>query len=1039
MGLISKSSGMKLNFSPSTLPLLACFILIFAWSNNIQYLSAQNLARTSYLTIEDGLGFRNITSVVQDNRGLIWIGTGQGFERFDGKEFLRFNNKISADIYFPGELIKFSCIVPYKKDYYLIVADERLYKLDICTYSWEELVLPKSLRGNVATIMAINDDKIAILVTSANKNSLIIYENDTFTKIFESSYSSINLNFLEKDKDENIWWATPHHGITVIDNFGKQLAVYKPDSTFWYGNKIYSLPIFISKNNDIYLFPKSANEVWQFFPQENKIKVVLKDLQSHVYHGLEDSQGFCWFATKTELVRCNLSKGKGYIVDYSDQINKGLYFTKINGLFEDESKILWVSTNNGLIKLPLGQPFIENHLVQSKKEWGNEMRGIFQTNSGSIYSYCENGNPGLYNIDVEKGKVVKIEPKPIKGYAFDMLENAKIFVYNKKDNHVYFLTDHLVSINMSNYVLKVETYFGKITERFNKNPFTILKDGTFVIGTKLSQVIKYNRQTKESTKLITSQPSYEGVNINYYLQDLLGRIWVGTTKGLYVFDQNGEFIHHLNINSSPALSNDNVLNLYLDSQQNMWVGTFGGGVNLIRFNKNKHAENTEKMSFAKTISIEIINTSNGLCNENVPGILEDDNGKFWFATFEGLAYYNPQNKTFQTYNTSDGISNDEFNYASYFKDNEGMLWFGGLNGLNKINPNAVVINDKAPALTLLSFIKYSRESQKQERLLITEDIHEKIFEISPYDNWFQFNWTLPSYLNNHKNTYYTRLEGIDEEWNYIGNTAYVRYNNLPHGQYTLHVKGMDSKGNASIRNLSIPIIVYPFYYQTWWFYSLVFCTFLGLVYLIFRYNLAKKLAMERMRTQIASDLHDELGSMLSGLAMQGELLQTSSTPKIKERLQMMSTISRNVVGKMRDLVWSIDSRRDSFGSLVERMKEQAEDLFQNEEIHLVFEVGDVSLNKELPVNLRQQLFLIYNEAINNIVRHSDCNEVTVKIGNFDPHFVMSIKDNGTVNGKSCHKTGLGISNMEMRAKKLGAQIEFNQEGGYCVLLKMKKL
>lgn len=1006
---------------------------------NIYQLCGQNLARTSYLTIEDGLGFRNITSVVQDNRGLIWIGTGQGFERFDGKDFIRFNNKVSADIYFPGELIKNSCILPYKKDYYLIVADERLYKLDICTYTWEELVLPKEWRGHVATIKVINDDKIAILVTSANKNSLIIYENDTFSKIFESSYSSINLNFLEKDKDGNIWWATPHDGIKVIDNFGKQLALYKPDSTFWYGNKIYSLPIFISKNNDIYLFPKSANEVWQFFPDENKIKVVLKDLQAHVYHGLEDSQGFFWFATKTELVRCNLSKGNGSIVEYSDQINKGLHFTQINGLFEDESKILWVSTNNGIIKLPLGQPFIENHLVQSKKEWGNEMRGIFQTNSGSIYAYCENGNPGLYNIDVEKGQVVKIEPKPIKDYAFDMLENAKIFVYNKNDNHVYFLTDHLVSINMSNYVLKVETYFGKITERFNKNPFTILKDGTFVIGTKLSQVIKYNLQTKESTKLIVSQPSYEGVNINYYLQDLIGRIWVGTTKGLYIFDQNGEFIHHLNINSIPALSNDNVLNLYLDSQQNMWVGTFGGGVNLIRFNENKHAEHTKKMSFAKSISIEIINTSNGLCNENVPGILEDNNGKFWFSTFEGLAYYNPQNKTFQTYNTSDGISNDEFNYASYFKDNEGMLWFGGLNGLNKINPKAVVINDKAPALTLLSFIKYSRESQKQERFLMTEDIQEKTFEISPYDNWFQFNWTLPSYLNNQKNTYYTKLDGIDEEWNYIGNTAFVRYNNLPHGQYTLHVKGMDSKGNASISNLSIPIIVHPFYYQTWWFYSLVFCTFFGLVYIIFRYNLAKKLAMEKMRTQIASDLHDELGSMLSGLAMQSELLQSSAPMSAQPRLQMITKISRNVVGKMRDLVWSIDSRQDSFGSLVERMKEQAEDLFQNKEIGLTFEVGDVILKKELAVNLRQQLFLIYNEAINNIVRHSNCDKVHIKIGNFENQFILSIKDNGVLNGKPCHTTGLGKKNMEMRAKKLDAQIEFDQEYGYCVHLKMKKL
>jgi hypothetical protein len=165
------------------------------------------------------------------------------------------------------------------------------------------------------------------------------------------------------------------------------------------------------------------------------------------------------------------------------------------------------------------------------------------------------------------------------------------------------------------------------------------------------------------------------------------------------------------------------------------------------------------------------------------------------------------------------------------------------------------------------------------------------------------------------------LEGFEDRWFYQGNTPSIRYNKLPAGDYELKVKASDSRGNESANILSIPIIVNQIFYKRWWFIALVILLLFGLMYAIFRYRLQQALAMERLRTKISSDLHDDVGSMLSGLAMQTELMELNASEADKSKLQKIAGISRNAISQMRDLVWSIDSRRETTNDLIERMQE----------------------------------------------------------------------------------------------------------------------
>ncbi len=179
--------------------------------------------------------------------------------------------------------------------------------------------------------------------------------------------------------------------------------------------------------------------------------------------------------------------------------------------------------------------------------------------------------------------------------------------------------------------------------------------------------------------------------------------------------------------------------------------------------------------------------------------------------------------------------------------------------------------------------------------------------------------------------------------------------------------------------------------------------------------------------------------MLSGLSMQAELLEMSASEKDRPRIEHISDISRMAVSKMRDLVWSIDSRRDKVKNLLERMQEQATDLLQPHDISCHFELGELPLEKKLPVDIRQHLFLIFKEALTNITRHSHATEVAVRFGNFNGRFEMSIHDNGNSPQKVKVSTGLGLSNMEMRASKLGAKLAVNRSEGFTIMLTMKPL
>ncbi len=1001
-------------------PGLVCLVLCL-WITSP--LSAQRPLAGQALTIEDGLGFRSVTAITQDRQGLMWIGTRQGLNRYDSYQFTRFGNDRRADEYFPGGDILIDGIHTISDSLLWLVADSRLYTFNRNNFQYHDVGEAKGIIGKVLQLQPASDGSVWAVWENEGQMYLGRSEADAPFKVLANApRSRRELSSLAIDTSGNAWWSSATSGLQHFTPQGQLLHEIKLDSSIWYGTIRYFSPVFVDNHNRVFIFPKSKNQIWLYHPDEKRVEVIRDSLETIAYCATEDRQGNLWFSTKTQLIRWNPDHSW---IDYSDVLKEALQFGLIQGLFEDQTNLLWVVTDNGLVKIPNHKQFFQTRSSKPGVDWGNEMRGIFEDRQGSVYTYCEFGDIGIHRVSFPEGRSEIVFAPGVQYSNIKLLEEAKHFIADQQENVVWTLTDQLIKIDLNTMEPISTLDFSGMADKFSSNPLTRLKDGSFLLGSTLDRLTIYNPKTGQRKKLLEeSKNEFTSVMTRFFLENQDGSFWVATDKnGLYRISRDGMIIKNLTTETSPALSNNHLLVLYYDADSILWIGTFGGGLN--RFDETNQ-------------TIRIFDQKEGLANDNVTGILSDDQGNIWASTYNGLSCLRKKEGSIQNFYQEDGLSNNEFNYTSFYKDRKGRLWFGGMNGVQYFNPAEILEQKPNPPMLFTGFARYNRLLDSLQTNVLGDMTMAPIL-ISPYDSYFQLTWTLPNYFKPERNRYYVWLEGLENDWSYIGNIPTVRFHKLPAGDYVLHIKGADSKGNWSVSELSVPIHVNQIFFRTWWFIGGFILILAGLVFAFTRYRLQRLLEMERMRTRIAGDLHDEVGSMLSGLAMQAEIMELDQQKSDPARLRRISEISRMTLSKMRDVVWSIDSRRDQVKDLLDRMRENAEEMLTPRDIIFQFELGELPMEKKLPVDERQHLFLFYKEAINNIVKHANATSVNIRFGQFGDQFELSIQDNGKLVNQTTTSTGLGMQNLEMRAKKLGATFQVIRESGFKVSLQMKSL
>ncbi|MCB0520050.1 MAG: hypothetical protein H6577_04195 [Lewinellaceae bacterium] len=438
----------------------------------------------------------------------------------------------------------------------------------------------------------------------------------------------------------------------------------------------------------------------------------------------------------------------------------------------------------------------------------------------------------------------------------------------------------------------------------------------------------------------------------------------------------------------------------------------------------------------------IFNEKNGLASSAVQSVLPDKKGRIWLGTGNGLSLFDPTTSHFSNYGLVDGISDLQFNFAACLALKDGRLLFGSVNGITAFYPEKIKPLE-VPAHPVITNILINDQEDSTLACPLTGAKNITEFQRIALDylhNTLSFSFAALDYSHPSANEFMYQMEGVDKDWVKSGKENFARYARLPAGEYVFRMKASNSDGIWSDeRRLSIQIS--PPFTQTPVFYFLLGVLAVGLVGLVVLYRQKrrdnkrrleeeKRHALEQERQRIARDVHDDLGSGLSALSLQTEMARYKTSPEeLQEELERINSTARDLSGKIREVIWTVNARNDSIANLFSYLNQYAVELFENAGIEY-----QVSLPENMPAititgEYRRTLFLAFKEALNNILKHAEATEVKVDFEISEKLLQIVVKDNGIGFDLSLllKPSGNGLLNMQSRMRDIGGDCQFKTD------------
>lgn len=818
------------------LPLLMVGILLTANSQ-------QDINFTS-LTIKDGLSSNTVTSILRDHYGFMWFGTEDGLNKFDGTNFKVYR-------YRPND--------------------------------------STNLQTN--EILSLHEDHAGNLWVATSGGSLSLYDRkkDAFINFPAGEEPGLIQNNVIMDVCTDFQgkiWVAHYTGVNIVDATTRLVSDIPQAKTS--GPVLKAPANCLFEDSKHFMWIGTAGGLFQYNPVTKSLTQFLHNSQdsfslsgNDVKAVAEDYEGNIWIGTVAGLSM--LKKGTDRFTNHllgkdnpKGMRSKGVYSIAIDG------EKLWAATENSLEILSIKTGLIESHSADDRNFHSltsHSIRRLYIDRQGICWIGTNGGGVNKYDKNLNLFSFVKSDVFDEKGLnspvvsSFQEDDHGNVFVgteggdglslFDRKtrlfrhfnirsarkrsDNNLAVLT--LARSNKGQIIFG--TYgdglfiFDPVSEKYrqmmhgpgindlNSNFIFCIKpdhNGNLWVGTNGDGLNVLDQQHKVIARYTPNPklPNDKLLPINGYIRDIvedkLGNIWIATHGGgiAVLNPPSGKFTIYNTRNSS--LPNDKVPTLHQDRQGNIWAGTFGNGVVMLNLQTNKFTSFSE---------------SNGLQNNTVYKILEDQNGLIWVSTNKAISSININSNKINNYNPHNGVQNNNFVGGAGLVLSSGEIFFGGLEGFNYLNPAYLKRTANVPAV-LITDLQISNQSvipssngPIKENVSIAKEIN------LDYKQNFVLSFVGLNYTSPEQNRYAYKLEGFDIDWNYVGHTTTASYTNLDPGVYVFRVKASNSDGIWNNEGASIKIYVHPPFWRTTFAYILYACLIIGLI-LYLRYRSIRK-------------------------------------------------------------------------------------------------------------------------------------------------------------------------------------------------------
>lgn len=966
----------------------------------------------------------------------MWIGTSGGLNRYDGTSFIQYS--ILSQPSLSNNVV--TALMQDEKGFLWIGTENGLNILDpvsnkIKEFVHKDIMATSIPAGPVRAIQKAKNGNVWVL----SDKWLIEFENNDQFSVIEMDPSFVKENMVlvavTEFNNDNVWLSYLDT-VTVmakrINAGNRKQRIGQPQLYSSDTSKIFTDATNITWSISAYGMNRFNKETGSFYTWIRNHYSNAPNFHLHTCYS-PDADGNIWQGNERGgLVKYDLQQKS--VSDYSWLVST-INATLVYCVYKDNNNNIWTGTDNGIVKISNRSAVFNNvpFIIHGKELKNIRCRRIMSGNNDTWYAATENygllkrmhtrhgdttialstfGATPVSSLPVNSNSIrLKLNGRYDIGYIYDMW-------YDNKD--LLWLAGYGISC-YDTRTDSLEIFLAGDNDRSRQesvNQFSICFDGnlfwtagqhnlfTFDPVKRIMQPFKDNKGNMPFTELACWSLVKKG-----------DWIWAGSAKGLYKINVQTKQVIKPAIH--PVLEYG-INDIAMDDDSSCWISTAGGGI--IYYNE-------------QTGEVKQYTNRDGLSNNTVCGLLRDDKNDLWISTYAGLSYFNRQTKQFTNFYAKDGLNIDEFNRKAFYKLPDGRMMFGGLNGYTIFDPADAFKRDRPVTILLTRFSKINKQGESEENVFDIDAL--KKVTIYPGDRFFSFYFTLSDMYDPAGNRYFYQLEGVDKAWHSLGNQHFVSFNGLSPGTYTLKVKGNAGKGSASINEISVKILVKQVFYKTAWFIILIILAAAAIVYLIVRYRINQVKKIQFLRTRIASDLHDDVGSSLVRITVLADAIKREEVKETtSEQLGTIAGISRGAVSTMKDVIWSIDSRNDTMDGMIRYMQEHLHNMLIPANIDFELIHTGLDQNEKLNMNFRQNVYLTFKEAINNVVKHSGAKLVQVELKKENGYFIMRIQDNGKGISSNKNGSGQGLYNMKLRAGRLKAGLEIQSGNGLTILMKV---
>ncbi len=968
------------------------------------------------ITNNDGLSNSSVTTIFQNSSGLMWFGTWDGLNAYNGREFKIYKPEPGNPRSICNNIIR--DIIEENEETQWIATDLGISRMNLQRKTFESYFSD----GEGHTVY--NEHAFLIAKNSANQVFAAVYEQGLFLfsdkdKEFKNIEVADGFRFKKMffDLDDNLWVFTEDKGFFKI--------VFKKKDTEQ--TLVHSIVEFQHVKHIISVYYDNDNEIW-IQTDDNKLLIyqisegLLKNSEADTslvsnIRTIFFAEGYQLWGTDHGLFRFNLK---------TKLLEPILNNVSVLSIYSGSQQIIWVGTDmQGVWMLTPPREKFRTYAAENIEHFGESaVRTFFVdekdhlwvgTKGSGIYVFNKTGDDkqlqtirrfttleGLLSNAVftivpggEKEYWIGTDGSGINYYDVQTQKINKLYIPDSLKNRVNLSAVYSIHVQNQNLIWVGTSGYGMYKFIIDKTtqPYSVSAYKQYIYRNGASGTLSNN--------IVYS-----------IIQDDALHLWVATRGGgINRFNTNTEEFqtYRFSLDNKGFISSDDVLCLYKDTKGLLWAGTSMGLNKLIRFDVDKPVllRFTEK---------------EGMPNNTVHGILEDQENNLWLSTNQGIAklIQNEGDYRIISYYKKDGLQNNEFSDGAFFKNIRTQeLYFGGISGFNIFNPADITHGSYMPSLYLDAFVIDNTEVVMDDYLTSSKDTQQ--LGLSHQHKSFSFRFIPMDYLAGSKCELAYMLQGFQEDWVQLGTSNTIVFSNLPTGNYTLKVKCSNAEKIWSDEYLTIPIKMNPPWWQSVYAYLsyvlLILLFFIGVLRFI-RYQMRVKqdVRLKELEKEKIEEIHQAKLRFFTNIAHEfsnlltliygpcEQLLRTNAVDNFSQKY--ISIIKSNSERMQRLIKQLIDFRRAETGHLrtvIEKVDVTELVRFVIDNFLEVFEQKKIKLVQHFfPANIiwntdRDSLEKIIFNLISNAAKYTpdeESIEIEVKIEKDNHHLQLRISNTG---------------------------------------------